>query len=158
MPNLTVRASATALPNSSRRLFLAAGTAAAVCATLKTAVGIAYAGAQPVDPIFAAIERHKTAWRAFSDACGLTDEVLAEEEGREVTEADEAAHNAAEEAERDAFYEAIGMAPVTVAGMRALLEYAIELEDGGGEVLWIDLGATLLKSPVLRDGDADGEA
>ena len=37
MPNRTVRASATALPKASRRLFLAAGSAAAVCATLKSA-------------------------------------------------------------------------------------------------------------------------
>jgi len=117
-------------------------------------VALAVGTAAAVDPIFAAIDRHKTAWRAFSDACGLTDEVLAEEEGREVTEADEAAHEAAEEAERDAFYEAIGMAPVTAAGMRALLEYAIELEDGGGEVLWGDLGATLLKSPLLAGDSA----
>ena len=41
MPNDIVRASATVLPNSSRRLFLAAGTAAAVCASLKSATALA---------------------------------------------------------------------------------------------------------------------
>ena len=44
MPNPTVRASATAMPNSSRRLFLAAGSAAAVFATVKRAAGSTPAG------------------------------------------------------------------------------------------------------------------
>ena len=39
MPNLPVRASATALPIPNRRLFLTAGSAAAVFATVKRAGG-----------------------------------------------------------------------------------------------------------------------
>ena len=138
--------------NKSRRaaLGLFAGAGA-----LAIAPAVAIAATNEPDPIFAAIERHKEAWQAFSAACDPTDEISADQEGRAITEDDEAAWDASEEAEREAFYEAIGTAPITVRGIQALLEYAIKIEAGGGEVLWADLGATLLKSPVLV-GDKGG--
>jgi hypothetical protein len=118
MPNATVRASATALPNSSRRLFLAAGSAAAVFATVKRAAA-STAGA---DPIFAAIERHKLAFDTFCATCSRTDDVLAQEQGREVTEADEAAYAAANDAEDEAIETLIQTAPTTAqaCGRRSL--------------------------------------
>jgi hypothetical protein len=88
MPNDTVRASATALPKSRRAaLGLLAGVSA-----LAVMPASAVTSTLEVDPIFAAIKRHNAAWRAFGDTCPRIDEVVAESEGREVTEADEAAY------------------------------------------------------------------
>jgi hypothetical protein len=148
MPNDTVRASATALPKSSRRLFLAAGTAAAVCATLKSAAGL------EVDPIFAAIKRHNEAWRAFGDACPRIDDIVAENEGREVTEADEEAYEAANDAEEEAFEALITLPPVTIAGMRAAMRYFIEFETDGIQGAPDRFLTAMLASPVLADGRA----
>jgi hypothetical protein len=83
------------LPNSSRRLFLASGPAAAAFATVKRAAG----SSGTADPIFGAIARHKAAWRAFSDVVDMADGPLADEQRREVTEADEAAYEASNAAE-----------------------------------------------------------
>jgi hypothetical protein len=58
----------------SPRRAVMAGLAAAPVAGLPAIAG-AVVGA---DPIFAAIERHKAAWRVFEDCCVLTDEVGAE--------------------------------------------------------------------------------
>jgi len=71
MPN-TVRASATALPISSRRLFLAAGTAAAVFAGLR---GAAHAAPSPIlsEDVRAAIAAHK-AVQAMIDGMSSEDE------------------------------------------------------------------------------------
>ena len=52
--------------HKTRRFFLAAGSTTAVFATLGAA-----AIAAPVDPIFAAIERHRVLRDAFSEAFGL---------------------------------------------------------------------------------------
>ena len=64
-----------------------------------SALAVMPAVAQPasleVDPIFAAIRRHNEAWRAFGAAGGRTDCVVAENEGRKVTEVDEAVCKAA---------------------------------------------------------------
>ena len=68
----------------SRRLFLAAGPASAVFAALGAAAAI-----PALDPVFAAIERHKAAWDAYGLICYRTDGVLAKRQGREVTQADE---------------------------------------------------------------------
>ena len=51
--------------------------------------------AAPVDPIFAAIERHRLAWAAFDASCERTDSVLARNQGHEVTQADEDARDEA---------------------------------------------------------------
>src|SRR5450432_1147227 len=51
------------------------------------------------------------AWRAFGPACSRTDDVVARNEGREVTEADEAAYVAANAAEESAFEALITLPP-----------------------------------------------
>jgi hypothetical protein len=73
----------------------------------------AIAASSDVDPIFAAIERHREAWRAFSAACDLTDSVLAEEQGREVTKADKAAYEAYN-AEQEALAALFATPPITL--------------------------------------------
>ena len=153
MPNPTVRASATALPISSRRLFLAAGTAAAVFATVKTAAA-ALTGAG-VDPIFAAIERYKELFRIFCYLGARTDKVAARAEGREVTEADKEALAAASAAETAAADELIATPPVTIAGMRAAIEHIVEYDEGCEPVASACFLATLLESPLFADGGAD---
>ena len=144
MPNDMVRASATALPNSSRRLFLAAGTAAAVCASLKNAAGL------EVDPIFAAIKRHNDAWRAFGGTCRGIDGVVARNERRQVTEADEAVWSAANEAEEEAFEAFINLPPITITGMRAAMRYFIEFETDGIDGAPERFLTAMLSSPVLK--------
>jgi hypothetical protein len=141
MPNPIVRASATALPNSSRRLFLAAGTAAAVCASLKNAAGL------EVDPIFAAIKRHNDAWRAFGGTCRGIDGVVARNEGRQVTEA---AWSAANEVEEEAFEAFVNLPPATIAGMRAAMRYFIEFETDGIDGAPERFLTAMLASPVLK--------
>jgi hypothetical protein len=98
MLNDTVRASATALPKS-RRAARGLFASASALAVLPAA---AVAASLEVDPIFAAIKRHHEAWRAFGDTCPRIDECVAKNEGREITEADEAAWTAANEAEEEA--------------------------------------------------------
>lgn len=123
----------------SRRLFIAAGPASAVFAALGVAAAI------PVlDPVFAAIERHKSAWDAFDAACSLTDNALARQQGREVTKADEAAFERANVAEQEALDGLMSTSPTTLAGMRAALEYAKPDDDSCIRVV-----ATLLASPLL---------
>jgi hypothetical protein len=135
----------------SRRLFLAAGSAAAVFATVK----IAAAESVAVDPIFAAVDRHREAWRAFDAACSRTDNVVAEQEGRDVTDADEAAYDAANQSEVEAFDAFITLPPATVPGVRAAMTYFIEFETDLIPHAGERFVAALLKSPVLSIG---GEA
>jgi hypothetical protein len=70
-------------------------------------------------------------------------------EGREVTEADEAAYEAANQAEVDAFEALITMPPATVAGMRAAMNYFIEFETDGIEGAPERFLTALLASPIL---------
>jgi hypothetical protein len=100
------------LPKSSRRGFLGAVTAALGALT-----------APSDDPVFAAIERHKAAYARFCDACGLADTIVAKNEGREVTDADEAEREAADTAEAEALEALLDCPLSTPAGSRAMLEY-----------------------------------
>jgi hypothetical protein len=134
MPNDTVRASATALPIPNRRLFLAAGSAAAVFATVKRAAG----SAGPTDPTFAAIERHREAWRLVVE-----------------TESDEPAYEAIREAEQEALDALFALPPITVAGMRAAIEWMVKYDDGCVPETSGAFLATLLDSPLLAEGRAD---
>jgi hypothetical protein len=104
MPNDTVRASATALPKSRRDaigLFASASALAVMPAVARAAGELSGNPGQlnsrslEVDPIFAAIKRHNEALRAFTAVCPRTDDVVAREEGREVTDEDEAVWAAA---------------------------------------------------------------
>ena len=111
--------------NTTRRAVMA-GLAAAPVAGLPAIAG-AVAGN---DPIFAAIERHKAAWSAFLPTCDLTDEVRAKKEGREVTQTDRAAHEAAGDAEIEALEALVETAPTTKAGARATIEWLNEYDRG----------------------------
>ena len=133
------------MTNTTRRTILA-GLAAAPVAGLPAIAG-AVAGN---DPIFAAIERHKAAWSAFLPTCDLTDEVLAKQQGREVSEADEAAHEAADDAESEALDALVETAPTTKAGARAAIEWLIEYNRGCEPRDIGRFAMTLLRSPVLQ--------
>jgi hypothetical protein len=120
----------TAAPNR-RRLLLGALTAgaAATVATLPTV-----AAAQKPDPVFALLEAHKAAWARLLRIEDLTDyhETL-EEAGRAVDVA---------------LNEITTTPPTTVAGMRAVMEYLVEL-DGHSDYLPMLLRSSLLRSPLL---------
>jgi len=59
--------------------------------------------ATPADPIFTAIERDRIAYVAFAASLNTTDEGrAAQEKGREVTQTDEDAYEAASSVEEDA--------------------------------------------------------
>ena len=93
----------------SRRLFLAAGPASAVFGALALSAAL-----PSVDPIFAAIERHKAAWDAFGEAGPAADNILAKQQGRVVTQADCDALDAASELEREVFGEMLNTSPTTL--------------------------------------------
>ncbi len=133
---------------TSRRLFLAAGSASAVFGALAQAV----ASTSGDDPTFAAIERHKAAEARYCAACGLTDEAAARNERRVITAVD---LNEFDEAERvcdEAMSDFLMTPPTTVAGVRSFLRHCIDeesLEQDLGEAL-----ETLLRSPALADFEA----
>jgi hypothetical protein len=141
----------TAQSQTSRRLLLAAGSASAVFGALAQAG--AAAPADP-DPIFAAIERHKAAERAFLVTCDRTDEVRASQEGREVTEDDEAAWDSARDVEEAALQALIETAPTSTAGARAAIEWLAYYDRGYAFRHVGRFAVTLLTSPVLADVEA----
>jgi hypothetical protein len=150
MPNDTVRASATALPKS-RRDALGLFASASALAVMPA---VASAASLEVDPIFAAIKRHHEAWRAFDASCPFSDDVVAEREGREVTEADEAAYEAANETEERAFEALVTLPPVTLPGFRAAVHYFIEFETDCIPGATEKFLTALLASPLLSIGRA----
>jgi len=139
----------TAQSQTSRRLFLAAGSASAVFGSLAHATAAAPADA---DPIFAAIERHETAEVRYCAACNLTDEVAARIEQRAITDEDHAEFDAASRNSDEALDAFLETAPTTVAGVRAFLRHCID-QDSVEEFLTEAL-ETLLDSPVLADLEA----
>jgi hypothetical protein len=146
MPNDTLAANAQAMP---RRLFLAAGPAAAVFATLRGAKAVTPSDADA--RLFELIEEGARQWKKMGDVLRLCDEVVAENEGREVLPEDEAKRDEASDRYQDAFDEAVSTAPQTVAGIRALLAWV--RQDCEGMALQdehvADLVDSLLASPVL---------
>jgi len=136
---------------TSRRLFIAAGSAATVFGALSQAAAKAITDD---DPIFAALERHKAAERAFIRTCDLTDEVRASQEGREVTEDDEAAWDSAREAEEAALQALIETAPTSKAGARAAIEWLAHYDRGYAFRHVGQFAVSLLRSPILADLEA----
>jgi hypothetical protein len=138
MPNATVRADAQTMP---RRLFLAAGPAAAVFATLRGAKAVTDTSAASDSRLFELIAEGKHWWEEIGDACDLPDP--SPEREAKLTEA--------HARYQDAFDEAVETVPQTVAGMRALLSWVktdcegISLPDENVAAL-VD---SLLASPVL---------
>jgi hypothetical protein len=110
MPKPTISADGGAMPaegQTSRRLFLAAGSAAAVFATVKSAAG----STGPVDPIFAAIAEHK-ALNEWTNERGIGDDEVA----RRSDIADEK------------MWAMLDMAPTSVAAAAALLGHVADCE------------------------------
>jgi hypothetical protein len=130
--------------HASRRLFLAAGPASAVFAALGVAAAI-----PALDPVFAAIERHRAAWDAYGVTCYRTDDVLAKQQGREVTQADEDAVEEAGEFERQAIADLIETPPQTTAGMRAAIAHLIAIEYGSVPEMGGRFLPALLQSPLF---------
>ena len=128
---------------TSRRLFLAAGSATAVFGALATAAE------QEHDPIFAAMERLKTAWAAYSDSCDLTDNVAREEKGETVSEADEAIHELARAEWDEAEAAFVATIPTTLAGARAAIAYLIKYDDGCVPDVSGSFLPSLLASPIF---------
>jgi hypothetical protein len=85
-------------------------------------------GSDATFPQFAAVD--KAAHLAFEGVCGLTDEALAEQQGRAVINANEAAYRQVIAAESDARETLAEMPPRSVAGLLAAMdhfrEYAAE--------------------------------
>jgi hypothetical protein len=97
------------------------------------------------DPIFAAIECHKMAWTAFVETVDSLDNVEGGQEGSE----EEIRYMEANAAANDALEAFLASPPTTLAGLRAALEYVVEVDSGcmldnGGRI-----AETLLRSPAL---------
>ena len=132
----------------SRRLFLAAGPAAAVFGALDIAATAPVRPDLTLDhePILAAIARHQAAEVAFTDTLRPVDRVAARLEGREVTQADTQAFEAAHAAEEEAIEALLETVPLTWLGVRCALAYLVEMQDG---YHLRDFIPTLLESPVF---------
>src|SRR5271165_516253 len=90
----------------------------------------AIAVAESIDPIFAAIERHREAFAAFVAAVNAVDEVKAEQEGRKVNQADQDAYSAASDAEDAALNEFVTTIPLTIAGIHAAIAHVVKYDNG----------------------------
>jgi hypothetical protein len=147
MKNATFGANAPSMPSRRAALgsIIAAGAALAAPALLP-----AVAAAQCSNQMAKAIALHRLAWDALGEACNRTDEVLAEREGRVVTQADELAYRAASDAE-DAAQDRIFRTPISsLAEMSAFVAWATWLNDGG-EDLSDRFLETMRRAPILAD-------
>ena len=106
------------------------------------------------DPILAAIERHKEAWHSFEVANQLTDAVLAEQEGRAVTQDDENVYEEANNREIAVLASLLITVPQTKAGARAAIEYLIKYDYGCEPRSTAAFAKTLLLSPVFANLEA----
>ncbi len=130
--------------NLSRRAML--GRAAALPAAAMLPIS-----ALAADPVYAAIERHKLALAHFNACCRLTDDVVAREEGRTVTQDDLELHRVADDAEATALQEVLTTPPVSIHGTRALLEYvgSIHRICGLESDHFDDFFEAIIRSPVF---------
>jgi len=107
------------------------------------------ARAATADPIFAAIERHKIAWRAVGALSPTIDDVAAMRKGREVARTERDAYERASATEENALAELLTATPETAAGMRAAIAYLVSFDDGYLSESVRPFLTTLLKSPVF---------
>ncbi len=122
-----------------RGLLLGALTAGAGAAV--AAIPAIDAPAEP-DPVLALIEAHKAAWARFD---AIFDGILnADLDEERVFAAETEAGRAADAALK----ELTDTPPTTIGGMRAVIEYLVEL-DGHDDYLPTLLRSSLLRSPVL---------
>ena len=82
--------------------------------------------------------------------CDLADGVRAKKEGREVTQTDRAAHEAAGDAEIEALEALVETAPTTKAGAPAAIEWLNEYDRGCEPREVGHFAMTFLRSPVLQ--------
>jgi hypothetical protein len=95
----------------------------------------AVVAAEPVDPIFAAIERHRAVWKLVMDAMDVKD-------------TDPRPYEEADKLYEEAIESLMATAPLTLAGAKAAIAYFVEWDDG----VDTDTGRyleTLLRSPVF---------
>lgn len=93
------------------------------------------------DPVFAAIERHRAAERAW----------VAAEDECDLSRASRSGAAAALGEELEAFHALVTQPPATVEGMRLMIEYIVDVcnrRDAQDDL--VTLASTLLKSPVLQ--------
>jgi hypothetical protein len=122
-----------------------AGALAAFPAIAGAASLVGPPAAAAADPIFVAIGRHKTAWTAFVETVDSLNNVEGEQGGSE----EEVRYMEANAAANDALEAFLATPPMTLAGLRAALEYVVEVDSGcmldnGGRI-----AETLLRSPAL---------
>ena len=102
------------------------------------------------DPIFPAIERHKMLHQRFEDICRRTDEAVAEQEGRVVTDEDRSEWKFADRIEQDALQALVETKPKTAAGVKAAVEYLSQVESGGESGLLAKFAMTLVGCELLE--------
>ncbi len=107
---------------------LTAGAAATVAAIPAIAV------AEPPDPVFGLVEAHKVAWARLLETEARTNDYETLEEAGGAVDV--------------ALNEITTTPPTTLAGMRAVMEYLVEL-DGHEDYLPTLLRSSILRSPLL---------
>ena len=151
-----------AQPQTSRRLFLAAGSASAVFAALAQAAAAAplaspifgmraqaaYSPTPGDDPIFAAIKRHADAWYALWRHEDVIEKAIF---NHPMTEAERALADAIDVEETEALEAFLGTAPTTAPGIRAALEHIQRFDETGLPDNLAAFLEALLRSPVLAD-------
>jgi hypothetical protein len=117
---------------SNRRGLLLGAVTAGAAATV--AALPAMAATEPPDPVFALLEAHKAAWARLLEIEDRTDDYETLEEAGRAVDA--------------VLAEITTTPPTTLAGMRAVMEYLVDL-DGHEDYLPTLLRSSLLRSPVL---------
>jgi hypothetical protein len=102
------------------------------------------------DPIFAAINRHKALFHVFGETCSLADEVVAEQQERQVSDAERALYNDAGKLECEARKAFVATIPLTEQGIIAGLKYAAQVDRDYGQTGHIKKFAkSVRKSPLM---------
>jgi hypothetical protein len=101
------------------------------------------------DPIIAAIERHRAAWRASGDLCRAIDEVAAARRGQRVRQTDWDAFERANATADIALEELLATAPESLDGIRVAITYILDFDSGCIADLARPFLTTLLNSPIL---------
>lgn len=129
----------------SRRAILSGGAAGAFSVAISAPV-VASAPAAP-DPIFAVIARHRTALERYRAIGAPIFEMI--RDGDWVSDADDALYVELSNDEIDATTALQSAVPQTAAGLKAVIEYALELLRADSYVAPTIFYSALLKSPVL---------
>jgi hypothetical protein len=113
------------------------------------AVGAGGPTGSSTDPIIAAIERHRAAWRASGDLCRAIDEVAAARRGQRVGQADWDAFESANANAEKALEELLATPPESLDGIRLAITYILGFDSDCIADLVRPFLTTLLKSPIL---------